>query len=456
MDLQEVTRRVVLGHWKVIVACVIALAVAVSVYHFFDAPIYSASTRVVLDVAAPSSGTEALAVADSAKAIVTSPSHIVTALKAAGYQRDLVRLTPQITVAPLGTSGVLLLTVSDINPQAAAGIANALADDLIATRIKTSPAARAAILDAQIKTVEDEISALKVESAGLKDQLKNLRVDPANPQFAQVQAQILTDRITAADNEVSTLTQQLIHLDSERASLGSASLTTPSVIDVAALPSKPDPSRLPIDLALAVVVGLALGVAIAGGLETFRPTLAAGDAVARTLGVPILGWLPDTTATLPTRLKLAATAADLKALELIGIGDAPDLVALSRSLRGPLTQGEGEGKGLAIFSMADAPPRYRSAQAPAHGFVLVTPERIKKSALIPVQELITISGRPLVGLIVNRPEAPAALPLPEVKPLPRLAVMPDQLRERERPREKVRDTVDGMSQEMQSDLWGAQ
>jgi hypothetical protein len=217
------------------------------------------------------------------------------------------------------------------------------------------------------------------------------------------------------------------------------------VIDVAAIPTKADPSRLPIDLALALVIGLVLGVGVAGAMETFRPTLSSGDAVARTLGVPVLGWLPDISGTLPMRLKLAATAGDVRALELIGIGDAPDLTALARTLRGPLGQGEGEGKGLQIFSMQDAPARYRSAQAPAHGFILVTPQRVRKDALIPVQELVAISGRPLLGLIGYKPD-PAARTLEAERPVPRLSVV----------LEREKDPVGGMSKEMQSDLWGAQ
>jgi capsular polysaccharide biosynthesis protein len=440
MDLQEVTRRVVLGHWVVILGFVIAAIGAVTVYHQFETPMYSASTRVVLDVAAPTSGTEALAVGDTAKAIVTAPTHIVAALKVAGVERDIVKLTPNISVAPLGTSGVLLLTVRDSNPTDAASIANALADDLIQTRNAKRVQAEAA-LDTQIKTLNDRITALTLDSDSSKAQLKNLPADP--PGVAR--AQILAVQITADDNESATLTNQLNPLESERASL--ADVTPATQIDAATVPTKPDPSQLPIELALALIIGLVLGVGAAGAMETFRPTLATSDAVARTLGVPVLGWLPDTTALLPVRLKLAAAAGDVRALELIGIGDSLDLSALARSLRGPLAQGEGEGKGLAIFSMQDAPPRYRNAQAPAHGFVLVAPERIKKDALVPVQELVALSGHPLLGLIAHRPARAARTPLPPaVKPVPRLSVMLDQ--------EKA--PLDGMSREMESDLWGAQ
>src|ERR1700693_319413 len=160
MDLQEVIRRILFGHWVVILVCVVLTAGAMVTYHLFDTPMYTASTRVVLDAPAPTSGTEATAVADAAKAIVTSPTHIMAALNVAGATRDPVKLTSTITLVPLGTSGILQLTVKDVNPQAAAAIANALAADLIQTRLAVSPVARKAALDARIKTATDRISAL--------------------------------------------------------------------------------------------------------------------------------------------------------------------------------------------------------------------------------------------------------------------------------------------------------
>ncbi|HXN77968.1 MAG TPA: Wzz/FepE/Etk N-terminal domain-containing protein [Candidatus Dormibacteraeota bacterium] len=447
MDLQEVIRRILFGHWVVIVVCVVLSAGAIVTYHLFDTPMYTASTRVVLDAPAPTSGTEATSVADAAKAIVTSPTHVVAALKAAGVVRDPVKVISNINLTSLGTSGVLLLTVRDSNAVAAAGIANALADDLIQTRLAVSPAAQKTALDTQIKAVTDQISSLNVEIASLKQQLQALPVDPSNPQAASVRAQIIADRITADDNEVATLTQQLIHLDSERSSLGSASDTTPSVIDKATVPTKPDPSRLPIDLALAVIIGSVLGVALAAGIETFRPTLASSDSLAKTLGVPVLGWIPDASGTLPMRLKLAAAAADVRTLELVGLGEALDLPLLARNLRGTLGQGQGDGKGLAIFAIDDVPARYQTAQAPASGFVLVAHGRIRKSALAAVVDLVSLSGRPLLGIIAHRPDRAAVRTLPPVsRALPRFAVVP----------ETQADPLKGMSKEMQSDLWGAQ
>jgi hypothetical protein len=74
-------------------------------------------------------------------------------LNVAGVGRDPVKFTSNITLTPLGTSGVLLLTVTDSNAVAAAGIANALASDLIQTPLAVSPAAQKAALDTPIAAV---------------------------------------------------------------------------------------------------------------------------------------------------------------------------------------------------------------------------------------------------------------------------------------------------------------
>jgi capsular polysaccharide biosynthesis protein len=444
MALQEVARRVLLGHWVVILVLVLASAGAVTAFNLIQAPTYTASTRLVLDAPAPTSLTEATSIADAAKAIVTSPSHVIAALTTAGVVRDPVVVVRNITLAPLGTSGVLQLSVQDSNAVAASNIANALADDLIQTRLAVSAASQRAALDERIKTANDQIATIDQQVASLEDQLQNLRVDPSNPGPAAVQAQILADRITAYSNQRTSLTQQELQLEAERNSLSpSGSVSTPSVIDRASPPAHPDPSRLPVELALALVIGVIVGIGIASILETFGPTLSSGEVIADALGAPLLGWLPDSTGTLPDRLTLAASTAEVTAVEVLGVGETPNLSALAKSLHAP---GQGDGKGLVIFSAEDAPSRYRNGtSSPSFGFVLVATERIRKTALTPVRDLVTFSGRPLVGVIVHSPaRRPSRDSQKPVKTSPRFAVV----------RKDAADPISGMNSEVASDLWG--
>ncbi|MGI0128693.1 MAG: hypothetical protein ACREEC_00820, partial [Thermoplasmata archaeon] len=402
--------------------------------------------RLVLDAPAPTSLTEATALADGAKAIVTSPSHVTAALNTAGVVRDPVAVIRNITLVPQGTSGVLQLSVQDQNAAAAASIANALADDLIKTRLAVSPAAKRAALDDRITSALDQIAALDQKIAALSDQLQSLQVDPSNVQTVAVRAQILADQITADSNLRSALTQQELQLESERNSLASSgSVPTPDVIDRASAPAHPDPSRLPIALGLALVIGVILGVAAASILETFGPTLSTGEAIADALEVPMLGWLPDSTGALRDRLTLAASATDVGAVELLSVGGIASLSDLARGLHQP---GQADGKGLPIFSAEDAPAAYRNgASSPPSGFVVVTPERIRKAALTPVKSLLRVTGRPLLGVVIHTPERSAGstgMPQERMRRSPRLAIV----------QRGVADPLEGMSKEVASDLWG--
>jgi uncharacterized protein involved in exopolysaccharide biosynthesis len=444
MGLQEVARRVLLGHWIVILIFIAAGVGGVSAFHFLQAPTYTASTRLVLDAPPPTSGTEAQALADSAKAIVTSPSHVEQALVAAGVVRDPVVVIQNITLVPLGTSGVLLLSVQDRDAAASAAIANALAKDLIKTRLAVSVAAQRATLDDRIAAANAAITDLDQQIATLDAQLESLQVDPSNVQTASVRAQILADRISALSSERSSLTQQELQLEAERNSLDSnGSIPTPSIIDPASVPARPDASRLPFDLALGLVIGLILGVAVASTLEMFGPTLSSGEVIAGSLGVPVLGSLPDPAGTLRDRLRLVASAHDLTAIELLGVGETPNLSALAKSLDGPA---QGSTNALSVFSSEDAPARYRSGTAsPPFGFVLVVPDQIRKAALDPVRDLLGFSGRPLLGVVVHDPFRRAKESQPIAKHAsPHLAVVGKD----------GADPVRGMSSEVVSDLWG--
>src|SRR2546422_32386 len=132
MELTEVARRILLGHWLLIAVLISGgLGVAV-VLHHADKPEYLATTRLVLDTRDPQAVGEATSLSDSARAIVTSPSHVNAALARVGASRDASALAAQdVNLQGMGSSNVMQLTVRDQDPKVAAGLANALAEDLI-------------------------------------------------------------------------------------------------------------------------------------------------------------------------------------------------------------------------------------------------------------------------------------------------------------------------------------
>jgi uncharacterized protein involved in exopolysaccharide biosynthesis len=422
----------------VIAILALAACAGVVVIHLGEPATYTASTRLVLNAPAPQSVGEAQALSDSAKAIVTSPSHIVKALKAAEVSRDPVNVEKNITLVPLGTSGVLQLSVQDTSPTVSAAITNALAADLIETRLEVSPEARVASLNSQIKPLTDRITAIDKQVAALEDQLAAISVNPADPNTAAVQAQILDDRIAAYSSERAALTQEELQLESERNNLtSSGSTSSPLVIDQATPPTHPDPSRLPIDLALALIAGLVLGTGAASMLELFAPSLSGAEAIASTLGISVLGTLPDEDGSLADRLTLGARAADVEAVELVGIGRVPGMSSLAKAL---------SGTGLSVFTVEGAPGKQEStAPTGPSALVLVAPERIRKSAVGQAKNLLSVSERPVLGLVAysnRRSQIDDGAP---VMAGPRLEVM----------NKRRGETRDGISKEILSDLWGA-
>ena len=108
MELNEALHRIYGQHWRLISLAVVACIAAATVYGTRSAPAYTASTTLVLDTPDPTSSTAATAIADTAEGIARSPSEIARALTVAGIRdRDPSKLGSQVSVAPLGTSGVL-------------------------------------------------------------------------------------------------------------------------------------------------------------------------------------------------------------------------------------------------------------------------------------------------------------------------------------------------------------
>ncbi len=200
MDVSDVVHRVALAYWPLIIGVALLGAMAGGALHVNDSPVYTSDVRFVLDAPDPQAAAESTSIADAAKSIATSPSHVSAALALAGVTRDIARyVTQNIELQPLGTSGVLDLQVKDTDRKASAVIANALAKDIIDTRAKVA---------------RDRSNALL---ATLSDEIRS-----TNDEIAKVDAAIASFR-PSSDPSVSAAT--LSGLYSERASLAQERLT---------------------------------------------------------------------------------------------------------------------------------------------------------------------------------------------------------------------------------------
>jgi hypothetical protein len=313
--------------------------------------------------------------------------------------RDPVRVAgSDVSVRALGTSAVLVLSVSDRSGRVAAAVANALALRVIRTRLGLSNGeleSALAVLDRRLAGVDGRIS-------GLDGRIDGLSVRAA--QASGVVANGLRAQLDGLSRQRDFLAQQRSVLESERVSLLSSDALRPrpEVISRASVPAGADSSGLVTDVVLGLLLGLLVGVGLAGVLELLSPTVAGGEAVARLLGAPLLGKLggrPERLADLggpAGRLGLVARSARVERVGLLAAVPGLDV----RGLAGRLQESRA-AQGLRVRELDLSRPS-SNGDAP-QGLVLVSPSTIKRADLDAAGELLHTTTQPLLGLITYDP-----------------------------------------------------
>jgi capsular polysaccharide biosynthesis protein len=430
MELNEAARRIVGQHWRLIAACVIGGIIAAALVHAGTTKSYTATARLVLDTQDPKSRAESMAIADTGRAIATSPSQVAAALKSAGVtNRDPIMVGKKhVSVTALGTSAILQLSVSDHSARTAAAIANALAQRVIQTR-----------LDASNGRAAQTRLDLERRIADLSRRIPSAAVDTRQ-----------------------VLLQQRGALESELVAVLAANSTHPEalVISSADVPSHPDSSKIVMDGVLGGILGLIVGLGLAGLAEVLRPTIVGGSAIADALGTIHLGALPKEHARVLTGMNLAARAVDVRDIGLIpvGKGHGLDIAGIAGHLEAlehaahrteewvsparaaAATQAGADERRLAATlegrrpAVTEARKRARStmnapnlqirpyslngvssngssrSKAPATGLILVTRHAVMKSSLDEASQLVPITGIPVLGLITIK--SPGAVKSP--------------------------------------------
>jgi capsular polysaccharide biosynthesis protein len=435
MELNDAFRRILRQHWPLIV-WFIALGLGVAAIHSHNPSTYTATTRFVLGADDPKSRTEAVALADAATAIATSPSQVRDALSSLKItNRDPVDLGKHhISVRSLGTSGVMQLSVSDKNSAMAASIANALAKRVLTVRQE--------VADGDLQSVMSDLET-RIDGLNHKIAVADQQIDQLNVGVAIAGSPTTANSLRAKRDEQSRLrdflAQQRGVLESERiAIISSAALRPkPSVISAATTPDQADASRKTQELVLGALLGLIVGVGAAGLLETLRPTFVGSDALARVFDTPLLGTVPADGAAakraaltrVARRLCLAADADNVRSVGLVVAGPEVDLDSLAAQLdayAAGVEVSELQPELTAVEALAGARPRAtvdvenvarpRSAHArvrirpfgladgtsdgrTASALALVAPNVLKKAELDEVDHLLRVTRLPVVGLI---------------------------------------------------------
>ena len=391
--------------------------------HWNDKPSYQGSARILVTASDPTSSSQAAAVADTIRGLATGQSLVQRALDSIGARRDSAHVaTYGVTVQGLGSSGVVELQVTDPDPTVALQLTNAIAREVVAQRTDAASAG----LQAQMGALQEKLDAVQAQVAAVDDQLAAVSkeagsLDPtvANRAAAE-RAQLLAKR--------AELTGQATIYTTSRADLGAQLATHPQaeVVDAAQGPAlEVTPRQLP-DVALGGLLGLVLGVAIAGGLETLRPTVMGRMAIARSLQSPVLGevrryaagWSPADVLETASHIGLAATGAEVRRVDLMGTSDHIDLPRLAAAVGKELTHltvEVADPDTIVARVVSDGDPEGSQSGArvrrtgPARGLVLVVPEAVKLADLEPARDFLAISGWPLLGVVIAQRANPLAL-----------------------------------------------
>ena len=418
MELSEAFVRIVGRHLMLIALLVGFGLLGGGLLHGGDPTEYAASVRLALGTGDPSNQAQSTVVGDTARALATGPGLVGEALRSVGVHRDPVSTAQHhVDAQVMGSSGVVSLSVSDTDAAVAIALANAIGEEVIRAHGDMLYGRDAATLD----SVQTDIAQTERSIASLDAHIK--AVGPLFDVVPFKGGMALSERPWAEPNQLlrqrSDLVQSLLTLHSERANVEAARAlhTQDVIVDRAAAPAERVPGRLIPYLALGGLLGLVIGVGYAATLETLRPTLVGRNAIARNLGAPVLAELRGDAidevdiAEAAMHIELAAAGAHVQRVALLAPSRQFDLRPLTDRLTPSIT-------GLTLHVIGQAGPvggadkssSLPRTSAPAGswppsgngttGVVLVTPEAVRLADLTRTVEFFTISGWPLMGLII--------------------------------------------------------
>ena len=326
MELTDVAQRIFKRHWALILILGILGALAPLVLQQIKGPTYIGTARFVIGTD-PRTGTtqDSTSLSDTALGLATNPALMATVMKQTHVQRDPLLLAPNITVTPVGTSGVLDLAVTDSDARASAALANGLATEIVKERTATLLGNTQQLInqtDVQIRLVNARIAAIENASHGYMTPGDAAALALRHADALAVRASLSTQREQLSQLLVTTPAPQLLNA-SEKTGIEDTSTLLP-------------------EIAVGALLGLIVGIAVAATREATHPTYGR-EALARRFGVPVLGRLSHAPSAgmqladpwLANYVKVAAEEAGVRAVQVVAAGRRPvDVTGLARNLSG--------------------------------------------------------------------------------------------------------------------------
>jgi len=287
---------------------------------------YTATATIQGQGTTPDADTQVQAIQSRVTAVATDPALVQSVIGLAKVNRNATHVAQhEISVTPLGSSAIMVLSVTDASSQVARAVAGSLANAVVSELnqlgVKDDP---------ELVSLGRTSAQLAIKRGQLLSELSNANASNA---ATSVQVQALLSQLGAVEQEQATndsATQQIL-----------AALTAETVASVVSVPtSATGVSRhVAVDAALAALLGLVLGLLIATLREVIRPSVAQPAAGARELGAVLFGSaeargsrIIKIDQDLPERLNLAAHRAGVLTIVLTGPGSRVRLAALAARL----------------------------------------------------------------------------------------------------------------------------
>ncbi len=273
MEVTEVVARIVRRYWFIFLLSIAIPTVLVGAFAVHSPSTYTTHTRLMAAGNVPQAQAQADAVVSQVQAIATSTDIVADALRDAKSDRDVGSAVKAVSVTGFGSSGLVDISYTDTSPAVARDVDTALANRVIA----------------QIATIRNGLPAVLDELDALITTLSEKRAAVATAASAKPAD---TGPVANLDRLISDLTANRTRLAQT-----ATNATAPVIVENAQTPPA-DSRGLPAKLAIAVIVGLVLGLLLIGANETLRPGVSGANRVARLLNVPVLGMVSSDPASL--------------------------------------------------------------------------------------------------------------------------------------------------------------
>ncbi len=283
MDLRPYFQPLLKWWWLIFVAMLLAAGTTYMAVRN-QPPVYTARTTLIIGqtITNPNPTSNELWLNQQLSSFYTDYAYREPITAAAMQNLGLTWL-PKYVVKPQGNNQFLEINVTDTDPQRAMLVAQELARQLI----KASPGAtitgdptREAFTDQQL--VETQKQILETQKQIADKQLEFGSLESAKElAVARQDLQALQDKLTLLRTNYANLLNNSEHTASNIL----------SVLEPAALPTKPSGLNKYLLVAVAAIAGLVLGVGGSYLLESLDDTIKRPKDVERLLGYPILGYL---------------------------------------------------------------------------------------------------------------------------------------------------------------------